>query len=66
MPQGAAGIAEGDYRSIGKTDLICVSVEGEGTKNKYYFAYLYIIIKVGISSLGRNVKDKPLHENLNS
>lgn len=30
MPQGAAGIVEGDYRSIGKTDLICVSVGGEG------------------------------------
>lgn len=30
MPQGVAGLVEGDYRSIGKTDLICVSVEGEG------------------------------------
>lgn len=30
MPQSAAGIVEGDYRSIGKTDLICVSTEGEG------------------------------------
>ncbi|KRT85660.1 hypothetical protein AMK59_441, partial [Oryctes borbonicus] len=30
MPHGMAGIVEGDYRSIGKTDLICVSVDGEG------------------------------------
>lgn len=30
MGHGCAGIVEGDYRSVGKTDLICVSVEGEG------------------------------------
>lgn len=30
MPQGAAGIVEGDYRSVGKADLICVSTDGEG------------------------------------
>ncbi|KAK9738481.1 Ciliary BBSome complex subunit 2, N-terminal [Popillia japonica] len=29
MPHGIAGIVEGDYRSIGKADLICVSIEGE-------------------------------------
>lgn len=30
LTHGAAGIVEADYRAIGKTDLICVSVEGEG------------------------------------
>ncbi|CAG9855973.1 unnamed protein product [Phyllotreta striolata] len=29
MNCGLSGIVEGDYRSIGKTDLICVSSEGE-------------------------------------
>ncbi|KAG5882213.1 hypothetical protein JTB14_024725 [Gonioctena quinquepunctata] len=29
LNSGIAGIVEGDYRSIGKTDLICVSSEGE-------------------------------------
>ncbi|CAG9764410.1 unnamed protein product [Ceutorhynchus assimilis] len=29
MCAGVAGIVEGDYRSMGKTDLICVSTEGE-------------------------------------
>lgn len=32
LNSGVAGIIEGDYRSIGKTDLICVSTEGEGKK----------------------------------
>lgn len=31
LTHSAAGIVEADYRGIGKTDLICVSVEGEGT-----------------------------------
>lgn len=26
-----AGIVEGDYRGTGKLDLICVTIEGEGT-----------------------------------
>lgn len=30
MNSGLAGIVEGDYRSNGKTDLICISMEGEG------------------------------------
>ena len=30
MPHGIAGIVEGDYRSVGKNDLICISSEGEG------------------------------------
>lgn len=30
MSSGVAGIVDGDYRSMGKTDLICVSSEGEG------------------------------------
>ncbi|XP_022913757.2 BBSome complex member BBS2-like [Onthophagus taurus] len=29
MDHGIAGIVEGDYRSVGKNDLICVTVEGE-------------------------------------
>ncbi|XP_030766651.1 Bardet-Biedl syndrome 2 protein homolog [Sitophilus oryzae] len=29
MGAGVAGIVEGDYRSIGKNDLICISVDGE-------------------------------------
>ncbi|XP_019881742.1 Bardet-Biedl syndrome 2 protein [Aethina tumida] len=29
MNSGLAGIVEGDYRSNGKTDLICISMEGE-------------------------------------
>ncbi|KAJ8927775.1 hypothetical protein NQ314_019724 [Rhamnusium bicolor] len=29
MNSGLSGIIEGDYRSIGKTDIICVSCEGE-------------------------------------
>lgn len=33
LPQSIAGIIEGDYRSIGKADLICVSSEGEGNFN---------------------------------
>lgn len=27
---GIAGVVEGDYRSIGKSDVICVSSDGEG------------------------------------
>lgn len=30
MAAGVAGIVGGDYRSMGKNDLICVSTEGEG------------------------------------
>lgn len=30
LQHGTAGIAEADYRSLGKTDLICVSSDGEG------------------------------------
>ncbi|CAH0550808.1 unnamed protein product [Brassicogethes aeneus] len=29
MNHGLAGVVEGDYRSNGKTDLICISVDGE-------------------------------------
>uniref|UniRef100_A0AAR5Q943 Bardet-Biedl syndrome 2 protein homolog n=1 Tax=Dendroctonus ponderosae TaxID=77166 RepID=A0AAR5Q943_DENPD len=29
MPSSLAGIVEGDYRSMGRNDLICVSTEGE-------------------------------------
>lgn len=29
MNSAAAGLVEGDYRSIGKTDIICISSEGE-------------------------------------
>ncbi|KAJ8925470.1 hypothetical protein NQ315_009304 [Exocentrus adspersus] len=29
MTTGVAGIVEGDYRSVGKTDVICVASEGE-------------------------------------
>lgn len=31
MASSLAGIVEGDYRSMGRNDLICVSTEGEGT-----------------------------------
>jgi hypothetical protein len=30
MTAGVAGVVEGDYRSVGKTDVICASSEGEG------------------------------------
>lgn len=33
MNAGVAGVLEGDYRSIGKADIICVSSEGEGNYN---------------------------------
>ena len=33
MSTGISGVVEGDYRSIGKTDIICASCEGEG---KFY------------------------------
>lgn len=33
MSSGVSGIAEGDYRSIGKADIICVASEGEGRDN---------------------------------
>lgn len=36
LNSGVAGIVEGDYRSIGKPDLICVSTEGEG---KYFLIF---------------------------
>lgn len=39
LGHGAAGIVEADYRGTGKTDLICVSVEGEG------ILYFNILIK---------------------
>lgn len=35
MACGVSGIVEGDYRSIGKSDLICISSEGEGTIKKF-------------------------------
>ena len=31
FPVAVAGILEGDYRMDGKLELICCSVEGEGT-----------------------------------
>ena len=31
MNHGVAGLVDGDYRSVGKSDLICISVEGEST-----------------------------------
>lgn len=35
MQHGMAGLIEGDYRSVGKNDLISISVEGEGTLTIY-------------------------------
>lgn len=49
FPVAVAGILEGDYRMDGKLELICCSVEGEGTfiilnKSKFpypiYFCYV--------------------------
>ncbi|XP_048518125.1 Bardet-Biedl syndrome 2 protein homolog, partial [Dendroctonus ponderosae] len=43
MPSSLAGIVEGDYRSMGRNDLICVSTEGEGTyHNQAVFQYFLI------------------------
>lgn len=38
VSHSVAGIVEADYRSIGKTDLICLTVEGEGST--VTFSYL--------------------------
>lgn len=51
MPHGIAGIVEGDYRSVGKADLICVSVEGEGyldllAKKKIFLMMIILQLEV--------------------
>lgn len=37
-----AGIVEADYRGVGKTDLICITIEGEGI---YIYTKITTILK---------------------
>lgn len=77
LSSGIAGVVEGDYRSIGKNDIICIASEGEGkqilkyqnrNKNinyKIYFSCLvrgYTTTKTVISADGSTTGQDSIRE----